>query len=151
MTTIRQKPNTYALTISTHLQHRHFQRSVNAELFIATLFRYRDQGKFLLHGFAVMPDHVHILLTPAMDQPTAKSIQHIKGGYSFAVREQSPGEIWHTGHHEHRIRDLSDYNQQLIYIANNPARKNFPEDYPHIHTHMLFSERLDSTPPHLAS
>ena len=90
---------------------------MNAELFIATLFRYRDQGKFLLHGFAVMPDHVHILLTPAMDQPTAKSIQLIKGGYSFAVREQSPGEIWHTGHHKHRIRDLNDYNQQLIYIS----------------------------------
>ena len=42
MTTNHQKPQTYALTISTHLQHRHFQRTDNAELFIATLFRYRD-------------------------------------------------------------------------------------------------------------
>src|ERR1700726_4938217 len=47
-----------------------------------------------------------------------------------------------------RLQPAADLH---IYIANNPARKNFPEDYPHIHTHMLFSERLDSTPPHLAS
>jgi hypothetical protein len=70
-----------------------------------------------------MPDHVHILLTPAIDQSTGKSIQLIKGGYSFAARKQSPGEIWHSGHHEHRVRDLIDYDlidydQQLLYIAN---------------------------------
>ena len=148
MATIRQKPNTYALTISTHLQHRHFQRTPNAELFITTLFRYRDQGKFLLHGFAIMPDHVHILLTPAVYQSTAKSIQLIKGGYSFAARKQSPREIWHSGHHEHRIRDLMDYDQQLLYIANNPVCKHY-EDYPHVHTHPSFTQRVDTVPAHL--
>ncbi len=47
MVTIRQKLNTYAITISTHLEHRHFQRPVNAEFFINILFRYRE-GEFLL-------------------------------------------------------------------------------------------------------
>jgi putative transposase len=155
MTTLRQKPSTYALTISTHLQHRHFQRTANAELFITTLFRYRDRSKFLLHGFAIMPDHVHILLTPAIDQSTGKSIQLIKGGYSFAARKQSPGEIWHSGHHEHRVRDLIDYDlidydQQLLYIANNPVRKHC-EDYPHVHTHPNFTQRMDPAPAHLLS
>jgi hypothetical protein len=46
MATIRQTQSTYAITILTHQRHRHFQRTVNAELFITTLFRYRDQGKF---------------------------------------------------------------------------------------------------------
>jgi putative transposase len=56
MATIRQTVSTYAITISTFQSHSHFQRSANAELFIATLFRYRDGGKFKLHGFAIMPD-----------------------------------------------------------------------------------------------
>jgi putative transposase len=128
---MRLKPQTYAVTISTHQQHRHFQRTANAELFIATLLRYRDAGKFLLHGFVVMPDHVHVLITPS--ESTGKAIQLIKGGYSHAARQQSPSEIWHTGYHEHRVRDLGDFQAQKQYIANNPIRKGY-SNYPHVHT-----------------
>jgi REP element-mobilizing transposase RayT len=39
-----------------------------------------------------MPDHTHILITPATDQSTARCVQYIKGGYSFAARDQSPGK-----------------------------------------------------------
>ena len=142
MATIRQTQSTYAITILTFRRHSHFQRSVNAELFITTLFRYRDQGKFKLHGFAIMPDHVHLLITPAIDQSTARCIQLVKGGYSFAAREQSPGEIWHTGYHEHRIRDLDDFSAQKKYIAANPERKRMLH-HPHVHTHAIYLDRLD--------
>jgi putative transposase len=140
MATIRQKLNTYAITISTFQQHRHFQKTANAELFIATLFCYRDQGRFQLHAFVVMPDHIHVLITPAIDQTTARCVQLIKGGYSFAAREQAAGQIWHSGHHEHRIRDGEDFQAQSLYIANNPNRKNYV-DYPHVHTN--HQQRLD--------
>jgi putative transposase len=146
MATIRQKPETYAITILTFQRHRHFQRTVNAELFIATICRYRDAGKFLLHAFVVMPDHVHILVTPATDVSTAKAVQFVKGGYSHAVREQSPGEVWHSGYHEHRIRDRSDFEAQKQYIANNPSRKRF-DDYPHVHTKQ--AGHIDPAPSHL--
>jgi REP element-mobilizing transposase RayT len=42
-----------------------FRRETTADLFIETLLHYRDAGKFLLHEFVVMPDHVHLLITPA--------------------------------------------------------------------------------------
>jgi len=93
-----------------------------------------------------MPDHVHVLITPAINESTAKCIQYIKGGYSFAARQQSAGEIWHSGHHEHRIRDIDDFKNQLIYIGNNPARKQY-EDYPYVHTRFLGS--IDPIPNHL--
>jgi putative transposase len=148
MPTIRQKQSTYAITILTFQRHRHFQPTANAELFIATLFQHRDKNRFQLHGFVVMPDHTHILITPAKDQSTAKCIQFIKGGYSFAARQQSAGEIWHTGYHEHRIRDSNDFNNQLLYIGNNPTRKQC-EDYLHVHTKYL--DRLDPIPSYLLS
>jgi putative transposase len=148
MPTFRQKQSTYAITISTFQQHRYFQCTANAELLIETLFQHRDKSRFQLHGFVVMPDHTHILITPATDQSTAKCIQYIKGGYSFAARQQSSGEIWHKGYHEHRIRDADDYNSQLLYIQHNPARKKY-EDYPHVHTKHL--DRIDPIPNHLRS
>jgi putative transposase len=146
MATIRQKQSTYAITILTFQRQRHFQRTANAELLIATLFQHRDKNRFQLHGFVVMPDHTHILITPAKDQSTAKCIQFIKGGYSFAARQQTAGEIWHNGYHEHRIRDSNDFTKQLVYIGNNPARKQC-EDYPHVHTKYL--DGLDPIPNHL--
>jgi len=142
MATIRQSASTYAITISTFQSHSHFLLPANTDLFIATLFRYRDAGKFKLHGFAIMPDHVHILITPATDQNTSRCVQLIKGGYSFAARKRSPGEIWHPGHHEHRIRDNADHQAQLAYIADNPARKNL-QIYPHVHTAASYRERID--------
>jgi putative transposase len=143
MATIRQSQSSYAIAILTHQRHRLFQRTANAELMIGTLFRYRDQGRFALHAFVVMPDHLHVLITPAMDQSTARCIQFIKGGYSFGVREQFKGEVWHSGYHEHRVRDREDFMAQAEYIANNPVRKKYA-DYPHVHTR--FPERLDPVP-----
>ena len=61
--TNRQTIYSYDLTISTFRKHRHFQRTSNAELFLATLQRYRSQGKFLIHAVAVIPDHIHLLLS----------------------------------------------------------------------------------------
>jgi putative transposase len=143
MAAVRQALSTYALTISTFQQHRHFQRDLNAELFIETLFRYRDAGKFALHAFVVMANHVHVLITPAIDQSTARSVQLIKGGYSFAARKQSPEEIWHSGYHEHRIRDAEDYRNQALYIANNPARKGLTS-HAHVHTTEAHAVRMDA-------
>ena len=141
--TQRQKLSTYAITILTHQRHRLFQRTETADLMIATLFRYRDQRKFALHAFAVMPDHLHVLITPAIDQSTARCVQLIKGGFSFAVRAFFPGEVWHPGYHEHRVRDGADFEAQKLYIANNPPRKNYP-NYPHVHTRYV--DLIDATP-----
>jgi putative transposase len=148
MATIRQTQSTYVITISTFQQHRHFQRTANAEIFIATLFQHRDNGRFQLHAFVVMPDHTHILITPAIDQSTAKCIQYIKGTYSFVARKTIPGTIWHSGYHEHRIRDAGDFQNQLSYIQNNPTRKQYL-NYPHVHTKFL--DLIDPIPSSLSA
>jgi putative transposase len=139
---MRLRPQTFALTIVTHQRHRVFQRTANAGLMIATLLRYRDQAKFLLHGFVVMPDHVHVLVTPA--DTIEKAAGLIKGGSSFAIRKQYTGEVWQLSYHAHRITGPDDYAHQLAYIATNPARKHLT-DYPHVHTAGTW--RLDPPPP----
>ena len=35
-----------------------------ADLLLEVIFHYRDQNKYLLHEFVIMPDHFHLLLTP---------------------------------------------------------------------------------------
>jgi putative transposase len=138
---MRQNPQTYAFTAVSHQRRRIFQKTANAELLIATLFRYRDQSRYRLHGFVVMPDHIHVLLTP--NESIEKTAQLIKGGFSFAIRQQFSGEVWQEGYHAHRITDAEDYSNQLSYIANNPAKRNL-NDHPHVHTR--FPDRIDNAP-----
>ncbi len=140
---------TYAITVATFLQHNHFQKEAHCELFLQTAMRYREQGKFLVHGFAVMPNHGHLLISPAEDQTLPKCVQFIKGGYSFAARTLTPKEIWQHGYHEHRVRDLRDYDNQLRYIANNPPAARLGDEYPFVHTHARWKGFIDPCPPWL--
>jgi putative transposase len=140
------RQSTFALTLGTFLQQSHFQKAAHAELFIQTLTRYRSQRKFLLHGFAIMPNHIHLLLTPLANTDLPKAIQLIKGGYSFAARSITPKEIWQHGHHEHRVRDLSDFDDQLRYIANNPPAARFPKESRFVHTHPEMGAIVDPWP-----
>jgi putative transposase len=139
---MRLRPQTYALTSVTHERKYIFRHAAYAELMLATILRYRDAGRFLLHGYVIMPDHIHVLLAPT--ESIEKTAQLIKGGFSFAVRKQYPGEVWQAGYHAHRVTDDEDYANQLRYIASNPSRGNLRE-HPYVHT--TGTVRLDAPPP----
>jgi putative transposase len=136
----------YALTSATYERRTLFTRTANAELLVSTLFHYREDGRYLLHGFVVMPEHIHVLLTPAGGQTIERCAQCIKGGFSHSVRSQLTGQVWQPGFHEHRIRDAADFANQLAYIGANPQKRGL-SDHPFVHTKFL--HRLDSTPAHL--
>jgi len=137
---------TYAVTTATHQRRVLFLRTANSELLLSVLFRYRDQGRYLLHGFAIMPEHLHVLLTPEAGQTIERCVQCIKGGFSFQVRAQFSGEVWQTGFHEHRIRDEQNFQNQLAYISANPKRRHLV-DYRFVHT--CYLDQIDSMPVRL--
>jgi putative transposase len=137
---------TYALTTATFQRRALFVVTANAELLVKTLFHYRDQGRYALHGFVVMPEHVHVLLTPSESQTVERCAQCIKGGFSHEVRAQFHGEVWQVGFHEHRIRDGEDFRRQLGYIAANPEKRGLI-DWRFVHTRS--NDRLDPMSTHL--
>jgi REP element-mobilizing transposase RayT len=59
-----------------------FRRGISAKLFLQTLDSYRRQGCFQLHAFVLMPEHIHLLLTPASHVTLERALKPIKGGYS---------------------------------------------------------------------
>jgi putative transposase len=64
-----------------------FQAPENAEIIIEALFHYRDSKAYALHEFVVMPDHLHLMLTPGATTSLEKTIQLIKGGSSYQIRK----------------------------------------------------------------
>jgi REP element-mobilizing transposase RayT len=75
-------PGTYFVTFITWQRRRLFVVEPYARLFLKTLYSYKRQGRFQLHAFVLMREHVHLLLTPANDLTLESAIQLIKGGYS---------------------------------------------------------------------
>lgn len=118
------KTRTYFLTFNVWGGRSLFQSDRLRELFLLTLQNYREQKKFLLHEFVVMPNHVHLLVAPNFDLSIERSVQFIKGGFSFrAAREaEFRGELWQRGCVDHRIRDPRDYAFHREYIHLNPVR-----------------------------
>jgi len=99
---------------------------------IDTLAHYRDEGKFLLYEFVIMPDHIHALLTPAEKISLERAMQFIKGGFSFRMKER--GSLWQASFTNHRIRDREDHERHRDYIRMNPVRARLarrPEEYPY--------------------
>lgn len=115
-------PGTYFINFSTFQRRRLFVVESYARLFLKTLYGYRREGRFRLHAFVLMPDHVHLLITPAPDVTLERAIQFVKGGYSHAVGvEISRREIWQKGFTDHRIRDAQDFAGHRLYIHQNPV------------------------------
>jgi len=111
-----------------------FQVTETAEILLSTLFHYRESGAYLLHEFVIMPDHLHIMLTPGPETSLEKAVQLIKGGSSHRIHKERGGkmEIWQVGFHDWTIRDLDDWNAKAIYIRMNPVKARLcerPEDW----------------------
>ena len=141
--------HTYFVTAGTWEGRALFRSERLAQLFLETLFHYRKQSRFLIHEFVLMPDHFHLLLTPAVNTTLERCLQFIKGGFSRRAGQELRGnlEIWQRGYVDHRIRDATDYGQHCLYIRENPVAArlvNRAQEYPYSSAHSGF--QLDAPP-----
>ena len=111
-----------------------FQTERMAELFIDVLQSQMRSQRMIVHDFAVMPNHVHILMTLPGDMSLEKAMQLIKGGFSFRANKELGfrGEIWQRGFSDVRILDELSFEQHREYIENNPVKAGLassPEEF----------------------
>jgi putative transposase len=114
---------TYFITATTFQRMSTFQTTRMAELFVRVLLGYREQQKFLLHEFVLMPNHFHLLITPTLT--LERALQLVKGDFSFRAKKELgfAGEIWEKSFHDRRVRDWEEYCAFRRYIHMNPVGK----------------------------
>ena len=114
---------TYFVTTKTWENRAILRPPEVAQILVACLLKYRDQGAYALHEFVVMPDHLHLLLTPGPTTALEKAVQFIKGGSSYEIHKQRNHkmEIWQPWFHEWTVRDARDYAARMHYIHANPV------------------------------
>ena len=98
-----------------------------------------DGNRFRLHAAVIMPDHVHLLLTPLYDEEgwpygLPAILKLIKGASARSVNKLlgTSGLVWQEESFDHVLRSQESLNEKLEYIRQNPVRRGLvknPEDY----------------------
>lgn len=113
--------------------------------------RTRIDHPFWIHGWVVLPDHLHCILElPAGDTDFSLRWRLIKARFSRDVPDSQPpsavrqrrGEraVWQRRFWEHLIRDEADFNAHMDYIHFNPVKHGLVtkvQDWPYSTFHRL--------------
>jgi len=127
----------YAVTFST--QERKALSEEEREIVLQAIL-HEDGGRYHLYAACVMPDHVHLLVEPSMNDagefvPLAKILYSIKSFSAHEINKAAgrTGPVWEKESFDRLIRSESDLQEKFSYITRNPwDNKIVPanEDYP---------------------
>jgi REP element-mobilizing transposase RayT len=79
--------------------------------------------------YVVMPNHVHVLMTP-MEAYQLEEILHSVKSYSAKRINKKTGQVgrlWQKESYDHIVRDADQLAAFQSYIRNNPAKANLKE------------------------
>lgn len=119
----------YFATTDTWERHALFVNTSLANIVVEQIAACRDRGFYKLHAFVLMPDHLHVLITPAETATIEKAVQMIKGGSArrMGIERPQPFPIWHRGFHDRWIRDVDQFRAAKLYIEQNPVKAKLAE------------------------
>lgn len=117
-------PGTFLITLVTHQGRAVFAISRVAERLIDTLLTLRTRGNFKLHAFVVLPDRVHVLLTPQARELTT-AVHEIEA--EFAQHLDTVRRVWESGFESHPVRSLRDLERLRTHLHDLPVRARVAE------------------------
>ncbi|WP_428356115.1 transposase [Methyloprofundus sp.] len=91
-------------------------------------FRAKGTLWYDLVAFAIMPNHVHLLLKPYDSLPVL--MQKMKGGSAKMINEMMgrSGVFWAKDYYDKAIRDERHFTVVYRYIKHNPVKLGDKED-----------------------
>ena len=92
-------------------------RDGTAEALLGSVDAYEQLGKWWVHVFTVMPDHVHIIASFGSGLGLKKILSAWKG---YQCRQH--GIDWQENFFDHRLRTDDEFIEKAHYVRMNPVR-----------------------------
>jgi len=129
-----KQPGVYFITTDTWQRRLLFLKPDPARIVLEQILDCRDRGFYKLHAFVLMPEHLHMLITPGGETALEKAIMMIKGGSSHTIKKELlySFPVWMSGYHDRWIRDAREFLTRKQYIEQNPVKARLaakPADY----------------------
>ncbi len=85
-----------------------------------------------------MPDHVHLIFTPLVNQKArevyslAEIMDAIKGASAHIINRRlgRTGKVWQTESFDRVLRSSEKLDEKIQYILNNPVRRGIVSTWP---------------------
>ena len=120
----------YYITIVTH--RRNPILVDNIEVLRESFRESKRYYQYSIDAIVILPDHLHMIITPKNSMDYPKIIRAIKYNFSIKITqelEQSTSRhkkgmnpLWQKRYYEHTIRNEKDYQRCIEYMKNNPIK-----------------------------
>ena len=116
----------------------------NIDLLRDAFRRSKQKYDYTIDAIVVLPDHIHMIITPKIAKEYSEIIRHIKRGFVYGLDQETKSQAkadisyakYHRGHsgiwqerfYEHTIRDERDLLAIMEYIKINPIKHNYVEN-----------------------
>ncbi len=113
----------------------HFRRREVAAAVVETICTYGSSlRQYDLHSFIVMPNHVHLLLTPKVELTNlTRIVKRVIAERANELLDQTGAPFWNETNWEHVVGDQLELHRIQQYIERNPISVGMarePADYP---------------------
>jgi len=111
-----------------------FHEEVDYRRFLDVLSQVARRHAVRVHGFVLMTNHVHLIVTPSDAKGLPRTIKEVGGRYVpyFNRKYDRIGTLWTSRYRGLLIQDERYWLTCLRYIEQNPVRASMvktPEDY----------------------
>src|SRR5215469_15313833 len=117
------------LTFSCYRRRPYFSSIAAMELFEDALERVRRRSLFVVAGYVVMPEHVHLLLNEPKRVRLSNVIQALK---LSVVLRSGERPFWQAHYYDFNVWSHAKFVEKLRYIHRNPVTRRLavtPEDW----------------------
>ncbi|BAF73205.1 REP-associated tyrosine transposase [Sulfurovum sp. NBC37-1] len=117
----------------------------NISLLRDSFKRSKQRYDYHIDAIIILPDHIHMIITPKHPQDYSKIITHIKRSFVYGLDKNLKEEarekltsssyhrklsgIWQKRFYEHTIRDEKDWLEKMNYIQHNAVKHEYAETW----------------------
>jgi putative transposase len=112
------------LTFSCHGRLPHLGSGAARNLFERSLEVMRIRYDFVVCGYVVMPEHVHLLISEPKKAILSKAIQALKLSVSVQRRERP---FWQPRYYDFNVHNELKRVEKLRYMHRNPVKRGLVE------------------------
>jgi putative transposase len=108
------------LTFSCCRRQPYLEPVAAMELFEDALERVRRRYLFVVAGYVVMPEHVHLLINEPKSALLSRAVQALKLSVSMRSRERP---FWQAHYYDFNVSSHEKFVEKLRYIHRNPVKR----------------------------
>ncbi|MDF1593928.1 MAG: transposase [Desulfobacterales bacterium] len=107
-------------------------KDLSTQIIKSVLF-YRNQKGIRLYSYCVMPDHFHLVMSPANGFGVSQLVRNLKTYTTKLAQEKGlNGKLWQKSFYDHILRKDESLLKICEYVFANPVRKGLvarPEEW----------------------